>query len=149
MKQYLCAVAILVIAAGSMVYSQDKNFNKVPAQYGVQIRTLQLEQQGLQTQMIQMQQQFTADQQLIQQDNDKIEAVKLEAIKEAKRVVNDTDIDLTKLEFIPKAKPVTSSGNIPAPQGANDDGKNIKPEAGVPPDTKPEAHSSGYNGVRN
>src|SRR5580698_3140593 len=83
------AVASLISAAG----------NKVPDDISVQIRNTQLDQSRLQTQILQIQQQYTNDQA-------KLESLKAEALAACtKQDATTGDVDMEKLECVPKPKP--------------------------------------------
>lgn len=100
MKKSIIAGAFVFIFATFALLAAESN--KVPADIGVRIRTNQLDQSRLQNQMTQIQSQYFADQQAVQHDQTEMESLKKEALAAAKQDPATTDVDVEKLEFVPK-----------------------------------------------
>lgn len=76
---------------------------KVPAEIGVRIRNVQLDQARIQSQILQLQNQYQAMQQTLQHDAGELDSLKKEALASAK-LDSTWDVDLDKLEFVAKPK---------------------------------------------
>ncbi len=94
--------AVFILAATAVAADAP---SKVPAEIGVRIRNVQLDQSRIQTQIMQLQQQYTADQQTLQHDTDELASLQKEALTAAKLDPAAYGVDLEKLEFVAKPKP--------------------------------------------
>src|SRR6267142_4209599 len=91
-----------VLAATTLIAAEGNP--KVPADIGVRIRNVQLDQARIQTQMLQLQQQYQSGQERLQHDQGELDQLKKEAFTADKKDPAGWDIDLDKLEFVGKPK---------------------------------------------
>lgn len=96
----LIVAASLLLIALTLFPADDPM--KVPAEIGVRIRNVQLDQSRQQNLLTQLQIQYQQTQQTIERDTHELDLLKTEALSTAKLDKEKYDIDFEKLIFFPK-----------------------------------------------
>lgn len=103
MKKYVVLLPVVALAVLSLM-AADAN-QPVPADIGVRIRTVMLDQARVQGQIYQLQAQYNTDNQTIQHDEQELNSLKQEALTTAKLDPTKYDVDAEKLIFVLKPEP--------------------------------------------
>ena len=104
----IAPMVLVLFAASLLVVAKNKaedTDNKVPSEFGVRIRNVQLAQANAQNLILQLQSQYNAEQAELQHDTQEVNDIDKEALVAAKK--DDTwTVDNVKLEFTVKTVPV-------------------------------------------
>ena len=113
-KQFVYLLFFILVFSLAMVALQAPPVPagpKVPDDIGVRIRNNQLDQARLQNQLLQLAQQYQTAQQTIEHDKLEMGELKNEALKAAKLDASGWDVDVDKLQFVPKPAPPSKPEN--------------------------------------